>query len=73
MEISKADWKLFRARLAQWQEHHMENLVREYQQILKEDGLASDRFWKLDERIQKDRKHPGVILRSAGAICFPVF
>ena len=61
MEISKADWKLFRDRLARWQEHHMENLVEEYQQILKEDILASDRFWKLDERIRRDRKHPGVI------------
>ena len=23
---------------------------------------ASDKFWKLEERIKKDRKHPGVIL-----------
>ena len=61
MEISKEDWKLFRTRLAQWQEHHMENLVEEYRQLLNEDILASDRFWKLDERIRKDRKHPGVI------------
>lgn len=29
-EISKADWKLFRVRLAEWQEAHMERLTHEY-------------------------------------------
>ncbi len=61
MDISKQDWKLFRTRLAQWQEHHMEQLVKEYQEILAEDDLASERFWKLDERIREDRRYPGVI------------
>ena len=27
MEISKSDWKLFRARIAEWQEAYMERLV----------------------------------------------
>ena len=27
MEISKSDWKLFRARIAEWQEDYMERLV----------------------------------------------
>lgn len=61
MEVKNADWKLFRTRLAVWQEHHMEQLVKEYRQILEEDILASDRFWKLDERIRKDWEHRGVI------------
>ena len=30
VEISKADWKLFRERVSDWQEHYMEQLVKEY-------------------------------------------
>lgn len=71
MEISNADWKLFRTRLARWQEHHMENLVKEYQQILNEDSLASDRFWKLEKRIRKDQEHPGVIFRVSRSNMLP--
>ena len=28
MEISKADWKLYRERVGDWQEHYMKNCVR---------------------------------------------
>ena len=34
MEISKSDWKLFRARIAEWQENYMERLVKEYIDML---------------------------------------
>ena len=27
VEISKADWKLFRERVPEWQEHYMERLT----------------------------------------------
>ena len=37
-------------------------LVKEYIQLLNGSENASDKFWKLEERIKKDRKHPGVIL-----------
>lgn len=30
MEISKRDWKLFREKLAIWQENYMACLIREY-------------------------------------------
>ena len=29
MEVSKSDWKLFRTRIAEWQEAYMERLVKE--------------------------------------------
>ena len=69
-EISKADWKLFRERVADWQEHYMEQLVKEYVELLTSPGNASDRFWELEERIRKDKKHPGVLieLRKSTAI-----
>ena len=62
MEISKADWKLFRERVPEWQEHYMEQLVKGYIDLLSSPGNASDHFWELEKRIKRDKKHPGVIL-----------
>ncbi len=61
MEVKESDWKLFRKRMPIWQENYMERLNQEYLQILSGDGLASDKFWKLEERIYKDRKRVGVV------------
>ena len=65
MECSKNDWKLFRSRIGEWQENYMERLVKEYIQLLNSPENASDKFWKLEEKIKKDRKHPGVILEMS--------
>ena len=54
MEISKSDWKLFRACIAEWQENYMERLVKGYIDMLNGNGNASDKFWELEERIKKD-------------------
>lgn len=62
IEISKADWKLFREKVPIWQERYMEQLTKEYINLLSSPGYASAHFWELDKRIKKDRKHPGVIL-----------
>lgn len=62
MECSKSDWRLFRTRIAEWQEAYMERLTKEYIDLLSGSENASDKFWKLEERIKKDRKHPGVII-----------
>ena len=48
MEISKADWKLFRSRIADWQEAYMERLIKEYVTLLNGEGAASDKFWELE-------------------------
>ena len=61
-EISKRDWKLFRERVPEWQEHYMEKLIKEYMKLLSAPGNASDHFWELEKRIKKDKKHPGVII-----------
>lgn len=34
MEISKADWKLYRGCVSDWQEHYMEQLNQEYVNLL---------------------------------------
>ena len=63
MEISKSDWKLYREKIADWQENYMDRLNKEYIALLSsDDGNPSDRFWKLEERIKKDRRHPGVTI-----------
>jgi hypothetical protein len=62
VEISKSDWKLFRERLPEWQEHYMERLTKEYIALLSSPGNASDHFWELEKRIKKDKKNPGVLL-----------
>ena len=59
-DISKADWKLFRERIAGWQEGYMEKLNQEYIDILSGEGDASEKFWALDERMKADKKKPGV-------------
>ena len=73
MEVSKSDWKLFRTRIGDWQEAYMERLVKEYMDLLDGEENASDKFWKLEERIKKDRKHPGVMIElSKGNMIFDI-
>ena len=62
METSKADWKLFREKIGEWQETYMERLNREYIEILSSEKAASEKFWALDDRMKEDKKKPGVIL-----------
>lgn len=40
MKISKADWKLFREKIGEWQETYMERLNRELIEILSSDRAA---------------------------------
>lgn len=55
--MKESDWKLFRKLLPQWQAQTMEQLCHECQEILPDDSKpASERFWKLDGRIRKDRR-----------------
>lgn len=66
MEISKKDWKLFREKLAGWQENYMAQLNKEYIALLSlEDKKAYEKFWELEKRIRKDKKHPGVIMEMS--------
>ena len=62
MEVSKSDWKLYRVRIAEWQEAYMERLVKEYVDLLEGSENASDKFWKLERQIRKDKKNPGVLI-----------
>ena len=73
MEVSKNDWKLFRARIRDWQEAYMGRLTKDYIDLLSGNENASDKFWKLEERIKKDKKHPGVMLElNKGNMVFDI-
>lgn len=60
-DINESDWKLFRSRIAEWQENYMAGLIAEYAIIL-QDGTKnpSDRFWEISDRIKEDKKAYGV-------------
>lgn len=63
MEISKKDWKLYRKKIADWQESYMSRLNKEYIALLSTgDKIASEKFWELEKRIKSDRRHSGVII-----------
>ena len=59
--VKEQDWRLFRKKLALWQEAYMEKLNQEYIRLLLGEGLASDKFWELEKRIRTDKRSVGVV------------
>ena len=57
---NESDWKLFRKKLPEWQERHMQKLLDDYASIIASPGLASGKFWKLERRLRRDVRHTGV-------------
>ena len=62
--VKEKDWKLFRKKLPGWQEAFMGRLLDEYSELLQEDVNASEKFWKLKERIDEDIQKSGVAVDS---------
>lgn len=63
--FTKKDWMLFKNKIADWQEAYMDRLNKEYIELLSEEDSPSEKFWRLDKRIKKDRKKTGVILQMS--------
>ena len=59
--ISEKDWRLFKERMPEWQERCMARLNEEYIKLLSTDVPASQKFWKLEKRINRDKRNTGVI------------
>lgn len=70
MQVAENDWKLFRSRIAGWQEAHMERLNCEYIELLSADGAASEKFWALDRRIREDRRSAGVVVEMRRSVLY---
>ena len=69
--ISKADWRLLRTKIAEWQERYMAQLIQQYIQLLSDESRnPSDRFWDLEKQVKNAKKHPGVLicLEKANAV-----
>lgn len=49
-KFSEKDWKIFRSKIAGWQEAYMDKLNKEYVEILSGDGKSSEKFWALEKK-----------------------
>lgn len=58
--FTEKDWKLFRSKIADWQENYMAGLCREYTELLNSDENASEKFWELEKKIRTDKRKVGV-------------
>ena len=67
-DVQENDWQLFRKRLPDWQERHMEKLLREYAAVINGDGNASTKFWTLEKRLRTDVKHTGVCVEISRSL-----
>ncbi len=63
-DVAEIDWKLFRKGLPGWRESYMEKLVGEYMGMPSGEGLASERFWALEKRVNEDKGRLGVMIRD---------
>lgn len=61
--FTKKDWKLFRNKIAGWQENYMDRLNKEYIELLSGDAAPSEKFWALDKRIKEDKRKKGVWIK----------
>lgn len=62
---NEKDWKLFRSKIAGWQEEYMDRLTKEYIELLSSDKEASEKFWELEKRIKEDKRKTGVIVHMS--------
>lgn len=60
--FTEGDWKLFRRKIAGWQEDYMGRLNEEYFALLLKSEKSSEKFWALEKRINRDKKRVGVII-----------
>ncbi len=70
MEVLEKDWKLFRSKIPSWQEAYINRLNREYLDILTGESNASDKFWELEKRINKDKYSPGVVIEMRRSMLY---
>ena len=65
---TEGDWKLFRARIADWQEGYIARLNEEYIAILSREGSAAENFWEVERRIRSDKRDAGVAVEMRRSV-----
>ncbi len=63
--LNDDDWYLYRKLLPLWQERYIKKLNDEYIEILNGPYSASDKFWALKKRIDKDSLSEGVFVDAS--------
>ena len=66
--FSDKDWKLFRSKIADWQETYIDKLNKEYIEILRGAEDAASKFWTLEKRIRNNLLFIMMSLLKEGAI-----
>lgn len=62
----ESDWKLFRTKIVEWQEAYMNKLNHKIAKLLADEKLsATDRFWKAERIINREKKSAGVIVQMS--------
>ena len=60
MTPDEKDWKLFKSKISLWQENYINKLNKEYAAILCGDESPSEKFWKLENKINTDKMSRGI-------------
>ena len=63
--FQESDWKLYRSRRPAWEEAYLERKIREYAALLAGPEKASDKFFALGKKIEKDQRQLYVVLRDS--------
>ncbi len=61
--VNEDDWRKYRELLPLWQERYMTKLINGYITLLRDSSNASDKFWALKRRINRDSMSEGVIVQ----------
>lgn len=54
----ESDWKLFSEKYYEWKNRYLERFFPDYKAILDSDETATDKFFELKKRIEKDSRAP---------------
>ena len=66
INISKSDWKLFRTKIVEWQERYMDKVNKKLIKLLSDEKLLpSEKFWKIEKLIFREKKSAGVIVEMS--------
>lgn len=69
--FTENDWKIYKRKLPIWQEKYISNLLKKYNEIINGRSDPSERFWHLENEINKDKNHPGVTVERKRSNMIP--
>ena len=62
----ESDWKLFRVKIVEWQERYIDKVNKKLIKLLSDEKLLpSEKFWKVEKLIFREKKSAGVIVEMS--------